>query len=516
MQDHEPSSSGESHDHSPEQFFQFLARTEKHIFFTTKWKYIDSSTPDDILDEVAMRVEDNEEYRLAHNIFCGLPKKSRLVYAFHYGGGLSVAEIARLHNTTEDKIKSSLKRIRHLLGSKDIHAMMIRFAETELRFAEEKFRDMTVDLMQKHGIDPAAVYGATQAVDPSVMPALMDFTSHSLNQIAENLGVEAPLLVQTAVAGTATASTAVATAVTNKSFSAFFMVFALPVVWVLAFIISGKLWGAAAIKSTPSVNVKRWLVKQMFVGYCLMLTIPITFLVCTAVLFFIVSEIDEQVLYFSCCSFFGILAASCVIYLMRIHSRYQSIKSSDEKKETMDFSQLEHLIRRGFKVLTILLLACITLVVGEYLISDVIHFFRSERYDQGILALCIFGFLGVATISVHHGMNHYFRYYLTLCHNETSVRSKSSKMDSFLGSIQGELYYMPFFVTIPIGANFIHIFGTRTHTLGSLMELFLFFPWWCLVLWQNVKQPKNRWYWLAGSLMIQVGIMAYLRFTIYK
>jgi len=200
MQDHDPSYSGESQDRSLERFFQILARTEKYIYFTTKWKLLDNSIPDDILDEVAMRVEDNDEYRLAHNIFCGLPKKSRLAYALHYGGGLSVTEIARLRNTTEDKIESSLKKIKHILQNDATHAMITRFVEIELQFAEEKCREMSVALMQKHGIDPTAVYGATQAIDPSVMLAVMDIASHGINQIAQNLGHETPEDLETATA----------------------------------------------------------------------------------------------------------------------------------------------------------------------------------------------------------------------------------------------------------------------------------------------------------------------------
>ena len=521
MQDHDPSSSGESQDRSLERFFQILARTEKYIYFTTKWKLLDNSTPDDILDEVAMRVEDNDEYRLAHNIFCGLPKKSRLAYAFHYGGGLSVSEIARLRNTTEDKIESSLKKILHILKTDETHAMMVRFVETELRFADEKCRDMSVALMLKQGIDPAAVYGATQAVDPSVMPAVMDIASHGINQIAQNLNDKIPDVVQTAATGTAAATTAVTNAVTNESFSAFFMVFALPVVWILALIVSGKRLGSAIIETTPSMNMRRWFVKQMFVGYCLAWSGPVAFFVYAAILGFIVAQPDEHALTFSFYLFFGALVVSCVLYPIYLYSGYRSIKALEEMNEMLEFSQLERFIRKGIYVLSLILFFCFLLVAGKHFIVDVLHFFRSERYPQGIIAVCIIVFFAAATYSVHQGMNQFFRYYLTLCHSKTSVRSKPSKMDSFLGSIQGELNYIPFFfatvlcATFTLGANLIHIFGTKTHSWGSLMELVFFFPWWCLIIWQNIKQPKNRWYWLAGSFAIQVGIMAYLRSVVY-
>jgi len=200
MPDNETSSSGESQDRSPKRFFQLFTKMEKYLYFDTKWELLDKSTPEDILLEVAMRADDSDEYQFAHNIFCRLPKRSRRVYAFHYGGGLSVSEIAGMCNTTEDKIKSSLKRIRHLLGSKETHATMIRFVKIEFQFAEERCREMSIKLMLEHGVDPAAVYGATQAVDPSVMPALMDITNHSLNQIAKNLGIETPEVLETATA----------------------------------------------------------------------------------------------------------------------------------------------------------------------------------------------------------------------------------------------------------------------------------------------------------------------------
>jgi len=200
MQNHDSSSSGEPHDRSPKRFFQLFTKMEKYLYFDTKWELLDKSTPGDILLEVAMRADDSDEYQFAHTIFCGLPKRSRRVYAFHYGGGLSVSEIARMCNTTEDKIKRSLKRIRHLLGSKETHATMIRFVKIELQFAEERCRKMSIKLMLEHGVDPAAVYGATQAVDPAVMPTLMDITNHSLNQIAENLGIETPEVLKTATA----------------------------------------------------------------------------------------------------------------------------------------------------------------------------------------------------------------------------------------------------------------------------------------------------------------------------
>jgi len=487
---------------------------EKYLYFDTKWKLLDKSTPGDILHEVAMRADDSDEYQFAHNIFCGLPKRSRRVYAYHYGGGLSVSEIARMCNTTEDKIKSSLKRIRNLLGSKETHAMMIRFVKIEFQFAEERCREMSIKMMLECGVDPAAVYGATQAVDPAVMPALMDVTSHSLNQIAENLGIDAPQMVETAVTGTVAATTAVTTAVTNKSFSAFLMVFALPVIWMLALIVSGKLLGAAIIKSTPSLNVRRWLVKQMFVGYCLTLAIPISFFVYVSIFWFIVKP-DDQTLFFSNSLYFGAVIVSCVLYPICIHLRYQSVKASDAGKEMIDYPQLERFIHRGVKVLSIVLLVSFSVMVGEYVASDFIHLFRTEQYNQGIFILSTICFLAAATYSVHHGMNQFFRYYLTLCPSETSVRSESYNMDSLLSSIKGELYSTIPFIIIPLGANLIHILGTRTHTWGSLMELALFFPWWCLVLWQNIQQPNNRWYWLAGSLAIQVGIMAYLRFAVY-
>lgn len=509
------SSSGEPQDRSPERFFQLFTRMEKYLYFDTKWKLLDKSTPGDILLEVAMRADDSDEYQFAHNIFCGLPKRSRRVYAYHYGGGLSVSEIARMCNTAEDKIKSSLKRIRNLLGSKETHAMMIRFVKIEFQFAEERCREMAIKLMLEHGVDPAAVYGATQAVDPSVMPALMDVTSQSLNQIAENLGIEAPQMVETATVGTVAAATAVTTAVTNKSFSAFLMFFAMPVIWMLALIVSGKILGAAIIKSTPSLNMRRWLVKQMFVGYCLTLAIPISLFVYVSIFWFIVKP-DDQTLFFGNSMYFGAVIVSCVLYPICIHLRYKSVKASDAGKEMMDFPQLERFIHWGMKVLSIILLVSFPAIVGEYVVSDFMHLFKTEQYDHVMIVLCTICLLMAVIYSVHQGMNQFFSYYLTLCHNKTSVRSKSScNIDSILDNIKKEFHYVAFFAMGPIGMNFVHILGFRPHTWGSLMELVAFIPWWCLILWQNIRQPKNRLYWLAGSLAIQVGIMAYLRFAVY-
>ena len=198
MPNNETSSSGESPDRSPERFFQLLAKTDRFLHFHTKWEMIDSSTPEDILHEVAMRVDDSDEYRLAHNIFCGLPKKSRMAYAFHFGGGLPVSEVARFYNTTNPEIECALEEIKSMLGSEATHEMMIRFAKTELRFGGDKLRDISIAVMKDLGMDPTKVYGDAQADDPSDMPVLMDIARYSANQIAENLGIETPEAEETA------------------------------------------------------------------------------------------------------------------------------------------------------------------------------------------------------------------------------------------------------------------------------------------------------------------------------
>jgi hypothetical protein len=201
MQDNETSPSGEPpQDRSPTRFFQLLAKTDKYLHFQAKWNMFDDSTPEDILHEVAMRTDDSDEYRLAHNIFRGLPKTSRMAYAFYYGGGLPVSEIARFCNTTDEKIECALEEIKSMLGSEATHEMMIRFAKTELRFGGEKFRDISIAVMQELGMDPAKVYGDAQADDPSDMPVLMDIARYSANQIAENLGIETPEAGETATA----------------------------------------------------------------------------------------------------------------------------------------------------------------------------------------------------------------------------------------------------------------------------------------------------------------------------
>lgn len=522
----ETSPDGNPKDRSPENFYKMFAQYEKYFYFETKWNVIDNSTPYDMLDRVAMRVDDAEEYQFAHNIFKGLPKKSRLAYAFHYGGGLSYEEIAQMHLTKPEKIERAVAKIHSLLASQETREVIIRFAKTELQFFAETSKDVTVAMMREMGLNPQIAYGtqaAVHSVNQSAIPAVIDSVSQTVASVAETvvnvtetMGANFDAITATAAAGTA----ATVKLLGSKAFVTGFSKIAFLLIWVLMIVASGMIWGKAIIENAQTLFARRWLVKQLFIVYCGFLALPLYFLMLGIVLSRFVSPQNYQ-------NVTGVISTIVAIllfvYLGRSYLEYLVFAQSEEHADLSEYASIERLIHLGMKPLTIYLWGLFTFMTVAFFISDGMVYLKTNRYLESVLVLCIPITCGAVMGYVHRGMFQSFKYFLYLSREKETIRRDPKLMmpilEAWLKKInqgfQKEFGIILRFAVFPIGANLIHLAIYGNHLTGSLLEIAGFGVWWFLVFFQNVRQPEYRKYFLYGSLLAQIVVMFWLRVTIY-
>ena len=335
----------------------------------------------------------------------------------------------------------------------------------------------------------------TETSFPEIAPVILETATNNASQITE-----------TTTIGTGAAATAV------SSMPSILMAVAMPFVWVMSVLLGGQACGLALVYHTPTIPLRRWLVKHLFYCYCAIVIAPFVFLTGGWMMYHVHGFESRSIftfVYNTC------LILTVFVYLLVTNRKYRKIWNGKITVIT-HFESLNQLIRKGFVGLAVILLVFFLIFVKMSILPSYQVSAASGEYDKCVfIAVTAFALIGVMTC-IHTSMFFLFRYYLTISTDDSAVYSAPTKKDSLSYCLLWEIAYMTIFVILTLTPSLLHLFLKNTRPVCAIMELVGFSLCWGVVLSLNLKKPGYRWRLIISVFIVLVTIMATLRLTIYE
>jgi len=336
--------------------------------------------------------------------------------------------------------------------------------------------------------------------------------SHT-TEIIENIASNAPTIAEAAVTG---ASIAKSFQISLGGIMAYIF---LPFLWLSSLIISGHVCGLSLLKDAPSLQIRRWLVQQMFICYCGLVLIPAYYIGMGHLLVYFV-DIENTMHYIitgSNCFF----ATVGVGYIFWVRPHYRKIKEQAILPDfEMDYQKLERNIYRGFGLLLLLIVGAFSWFFLFDLLGHLKLTIKNDVSEKNMFLISSFSIAAVAILGVHISMFSLFKKFLKTCQNGTVITEASRYIKNNLPQrhttrLTQELGYIFFFALIAIYPDLSHLIFFYRRVLISYLGIAVIVIWWTIVLRQNMKTPENRWHNIWGTFLIQFLAMYLLRTTLY-
>lgn len=415
----------------------------------------------------------------------------KICYGFHFEHK-SIADLASEHGTTTRTIKSRLANARKVIKSKTKDLMLALLTLRLIQSNSGKIWGQSQNLV--HSVLPEMDASLTETA-----PILMDIIADNASQVAETTTVGA---------GAVAASSTI---------SPILYVAGMPFVWLISIVLGGQTFGLALIRNAPSLSIRRWLVKQLFVSYCFLALIPTFYF---AVSPFLLEMVDDNTAYYFICITLGLFLLIGVGYAISIKSKYRLILSGDSSIIPLTFSGLRKMIVYGFGILTIVLLMTLLLFLSITIIPDYQNTIHAERWEKGVFIISIATITSLLFLWIHFSTFCLFRYFLAISKDDQTTSPIPTSQPHLQNvhwsrAVLSELPYAALFIIMTLTPAILHLSMKCTRPVCALLELVGFSLCWFIVLYYGAKK-HYRWRVILPTAVILIAIMATLRSTIYE
>ena len=431
------------------------------------------------------RLEESEERekesKLLKEGYQSLPIELRQVFVRYFRRGMSKEEIAEELQISIKTVDNRLRRIKGRL-SDYMRRMIVAY--------------MTFELSR---IDSKAV--AAQIVERTLQ-------TQAGGSIA---------------ATTSSATTGSASSVAAKS-SGFTMTSSLAFLGVhfaclFSLLLGGQVFGEYVTRNAPTLRARRWFVRQYLLWYCWLVLMPlihgVSVLTLVIGLQFSLLDYRHFYIYAEILCFSGISIAF-VVWVVTAFYANQTLPENDQADGGL--IGLQAFVRRGLVFCVISLLGVFVIWCLVIISSNVGTLFRPEAnltkfgFLMGI-GLLFFVFLSV----VHTSYILCFRRLMELAGDESSLNSSDSDQpEKRPGKLFDELGFVIPFALVPIFFNTSHLLHIQSHPFFSMMEIVAWSFWWSIVLRSNIRDTRYRWSRILVSIVLQLFVIALLRFMLYE
>lgn len=426
-----------------------------------------------------------EDCHAAHEIWISIPVEDREFFTLHDVEKYTISEVAKLTETPERTVKYHLARARKYVSSKTKDILIVFLT----------LRLLQPDDGRAWNNAYAQFQVAMETSLPETAPVVLETAANNASQVAE-----------TATAGAGAAATAV------SSMSSVLMAAAMPFVWVMSVLFGGQACGLALVYHTPTIPLRRWLVKHLFYCYSAIVIVPILFL-------FTGRIVDNVYGWESRIAFTFVYNALFVLfaffYLLTANRHYRKIWNG-KKTVALSFESLSRLIRRGFVTLTVILLVFFLLFLKVSIFPDYQVSAAADEWDRCVFIVIATLVLALVLTCIHVSMFFLFRYYLSISTDDSAVYPIPTNRKSWSYRLLWEIAYMAIFVILTLAPALLHLCLKNTRPVCAVLELACFSLCWGGVLSFNMKKPGYRWWLIIPVFIVLIAIMATLRSTIYE
>lgn len=452
-------------------------RIEKYFYENRQEEKTVSDSPESRLEDLEER---QKEAKLLKEGYQSLPLELRHVFVRYYRHGMSREEIAEDLEISVKTVDNRLRRIKSKL-SDYMRRMIVAYMTFEISRIDSKLI-------------------AAQIVDRAL-------EAHAAGSVP----------------ATATATTGGASSVAAKS-SGFSLASALAFIGMqfaclLSLLLGGQVFGEYVTRNAPTLRARRWFIRQYLFWYGWLTLMP--FIHGVSVLLLIngmhFSRADYLRLYIrpEIVTFSGLSVAFVVWVITAFHAN-RTLPESAHADGGMN--ELRAFVWRGLYLCAAFLLGIFCVYGWITVGSNLGTLFRPSANPVKFGFLMGVGLLFFTFLSVIH-INYIlcFRRLMELAGDESSLKmDDADRPETSPGKRLDELGFVIPFAFVPILFNASHLLHIQSHTVFSTVEILIWTAWWGFVLRWNVRDTRYRWSRIFVSLVLQLFIIAFLRFMIYE
>ncbi len=279
---------------------------------------------------------------------------------------------------------------------------------------------------------------------------------------------------------------------------------AAPFLWVMSLLISGQVYGLTFVRTAPTLETRRWLVRQLFYGYSLVCVGPVAVLTVLIHLNFVYPATQQLIFSIG----FALLGATSLVYYFQATYFYRKLCILNEAKQfpLRNKPNLGRIIYGGFIIASA--------IVRDYMwlyIHDVCTGWGAANHGVQFVVFTVIAGMGV----IHAASFSLFRYFLRISKNEevfaaTPPIKPSENAVRNSGCVMELLRVLPF-ALFPIAFGIGHILTKNTHPVCSLLEMAFFMALWTMVWRKNVQIEDRKWFRILTLLIIQTTMMYFIR-----
>ena len=286
---------------------------------------------------------------------------------------------------------------------------------------------------------------------------------------------------------------------------------AAPFLWVMSLLISGQVYGLAFVRTAPTLEARRWLIRQLFYGYSIIFVTPITLLAVLINLGFINPKLQQLIFTAS----FVVLFIIGIIYAFRVARSYNAlcILNMQELHKNKKAINSERVIKLGFAFEGIFIL----FYLWSYAKDEVFPLLQDE---MAVILIMRLGVLTCFTGIVHVSSYFLFRYFCNISKDENSFQ-KTPPIQITKKATQSSIKILEFlrlcpFALFPNATGIWHLLTRNIHPFCTALEMLGFSAMWMLVWYWNVESQKRMKLKILFFFVIQTAIMYYVRITFYS
>jgi len=445
--------------------------------------FYESQQPDKI-------VMDKEQLHGMLNALDSLPAKLQIIFHDRYVEDKSALEIASEHKMSKRAVNKALAKIRRIVSDKTRNFLIAFLAFRLLHSGNTNAWDNTSARFQ-------------------VADSLSNITPAAVETVADN----APQATETATVSAGTAASVVGSMATSV-----LMATVMPFLWLMSALIGGQVCGLAFVYNAPTIQIRRWLVRQLFYCYCGITAFFVYFLsIQSLILTKLEWQHDTHRMTFLACLVIFMLGMA---YCHRTRKTYQKIRNDTRLFFFCTATQLSRFIHRGFIITSIVLVLALLPFLITIVITDYQNNLNMQQSDKNLFIITFFMATGCVWLYTHVSMFFLFRYFIAISQDSPATPSiRIPRMMAYFPgahSVLRESAYIMAFAVLTLAPSLLHLVLVNTRPFGAAAELVCFSLCWLGILVGNTKRPQYRWYLIIPAFIVIVLMMIVLRSAIYE
>lgn len=424
--------------------------------------------------------ERKKEAKLLKEGYLSLPLSLREVFSRYYRLGMSKEEIAEELEISVKTVDNRLGRIKNRL-SEYIRRMIVAYMAFEFS-----------------GIDTKAV--AAQLFRETIL-------MHSGGQAAAN----------TTIATTTGGASSVAAKSTGFSIFTALTFVGMAFAYGFSLILGGRIFGESVVRSAPTLVLRRWLIRRFILCHLGIMSLPLIYASNWLIFSVILNRPDS---FFINNVFFSellVLGGVTVFFMACTIVSYFVQRNTPENNADGGIASLRKWVSRGSMISRVTVSTTLALWGLMLVIPNILTL--TQPWINPVKFCFILGstaIFSIILIIIHRGQTSCLQKLLKLADDPASLPAKSSSPEKTKGKWFEELGFILPFAAFQLLLNFNHIFNIRSHPVFSGVEIVVWSIGWGLVYRWNLKDTGLRWPRIFIWFVIQLSIIALLRFTIYE